>query len=82
MAKENANRVGKERVARRHASCRQAGTPDPVSYVEAVLRKYPVPPDPGTLSCGVASQNAGSDQDQEWTRWGPAAGQARLPCAA
>jgi hypothetical protein len=28
----------------------KAGTPDPISYVEAALRKYPVPPDPATFS--------------------------------
>jgi hypothetical protein len=60
-----------------------AGTPDPISYVEAALRKYPVPPDPRTFSAHDWQRKVqAAIKTKQWARnWGPAPGRhgCRLP---
>jgi hypothetical protein len=60
-----------------------AGTPDPVSYVEAALRKYPVPPDPISFTATDWQRNVqAAIKTKEWPpNWGPAPGKrgCRVP---
>jgi hypothetical protein len=61
----------------------KAGTPDPVSYVEAELRKYPVPPDPASFSLADWQRNVrAAIKTKQWAaNWGPAPGRrgCRVP---
>jgi hypothetical protein len=61
----------------------KAGTPDPVSYVEAALRKYPVPPDPSTFSLTDWQRNLqAAIKTKQWPpNWGPPPGKrgCRVP---
>jgi hypothetical protein len=61
----------------------KAGTPDPISYVEAALRKYPVPPDPSTFTATDWQRNVqAAIKTKQWApNWGPPPGKknCRLP---
>lgn len=60
-----------------------AGTPDPISYVEAALRKYPVPPDPVTFTPTDWQRNVqAAIKTKQWAQnWGPPPGKrgCRVP---
>jgi hypothetical protein len=60
-----------------------AGTPDPISYVEASLRKYPVPPDPVTFTPTDWQRNVqAAIKTKQWAQnWGPPPGKrgCRVP---
>jgi hypothetical protein len=62
----------------------KAGTTDPVSYIEAALRKYPGASRPEhILSWGLAAQSPGCDQNQAVAaELGASARQARVPYSA
>jgi len=72
----------KELLAVLRAAAR-AGTPDPVSYVEAALRKYPIPPDPSTFTVVDWQRNVqAAIKTKQWApNWGPAPGKrgCRVP---
>jgi len=72
----------KELLAAVRAAAR-AGTPDPISYIEATLRKYPSPPDPATFSLDEWQRNVqAAIKTKQWARkWGPPPGKrgCRLP---
>jgi hypothetical protein len=61
----------------------KAGTPDPISYVEAALRKYPVPPDPATFTATDWQRNVqAAIKTKQWAQnWGPPPGKrgCRVP---
>jgi hypothetical protein len=54
----------------------KSGTPDPISYVEAALRDYPVPPDPRTFTATDWQRKVqAAIKTQQWARdWGPPPG--------
>jgi hypothetical protein len=60
-----------------------AGTPDPVSYIEAALRKYPTPPDPVSFTTTDWQRNVqAAIKTKQWpSNWGPAPGKrgCRVP---
>jgi hypothetical protein len=64
-------------------SAASAGTPEPVPYVEAALRKYPVPPDPVTFTPADWQRNVqAAIKTKQWPpNWGPAPGKrgCRVP---
>jgi hypothetical protein len=64
-------------------AAKNAGTPDPISYVEAALRKYPVPPDPVTFTATDWQRNVqAAIKTKQWPpNWGPAPGKrgCRVP---
>lgn len=61
----------------------RAGTPDPVSYIEAALRKYPAPPDPASFTAIDWRRNVqAAIKTKQWPpNWGPAPGKrgCRVP---
>jgi hypothetical protein len=61
----------------------KAGTPEPISYVEAALRKYPVPPDPVTFTPTDWQRNVqAAIKTKQWAQnWGPPPGKrgCRVP---
>lgn len=61
----------------------KAGTPEPISYVEASLRKYPVPPDPVTFTPTDWQRNVqAAIKTKQWAQnWGPPPGKrgCRVP---
>jgi hypothetical protein len=65
----------KELLAAVRAAAR-AGTPEPIKYVEAVLRKYPVPPDPRTFTAADWQRKVqAAIKTRQWARdWGPPPG--------
>jgi hypothetical protein len=75
-------RAKKELLAAIRAAVK-AGTPDPISYVEAALRKYPVPPDPITFSPDDWKRNVqAAINTKQWpSNWGPPPGRrgCRVP---
>lgn len=64
-------------------SAAEAGTPDPVSYIEATLRKYPAPPDPVSFTATDWLRNVqAAIKTKQWPpNWGPAPGKrgCRVP---
>jgi hypothetical protein len=54
----------------------KAGTPDPISYVEAALRDYPVPPDPRTFTATDWQRKVqAAIKTKQWAQdWGPPPG--------
>jgi hypothetical protein len=64
-------------------AAQRAGTPDPVSYVEAALRKYPPPPDPVTFTPTDWQRNVqAAIKTKQWPpNWGPPPGKrgCRVP---
>jgi hypothetical protein len=54
----------------------RAGTPDPISYVEAALRDYPVPSDPRTFTASDWQRKVqAAIKTKKWARdWGPPPG--------
>jgi hypothetical protein len=61
----------------------KAGTPEPISYVEAALREYPVPPDPRTFTAiDWRRKVRAAIKTKQWARdWGPPPGKrgCRVP---
>jgi hypothetical protein len=61
----------------------KAGTPDPVRYVEAALRKYPIPPDPAAFTPTEWQRNVqAAIKTKQWAQnWGPPPGKrgCRVP---
>jgi hypothetical protein len=61
----------------------RAGTADPVSYIEAALRKYPAPPDPASFTATDWQRNVqAAIKTKQWPpNWGPAPGKrgCRVP---
>jgi hypothetical protein len=61
----------------------KAGTPEPISYVEAALREYPLPPDPRTFTATDWQRKVqAAIKTKQWARdWGPPPGKrgCRVP---
>jgi hypothetical protein len=81
--KRTPTRLAKNDLLAAVRAAAKTGTPDPVSYVEAALRKYPAPPNPVTFTRADWQRNIqAAIKTKQWPPdWGPAPGKrgCRVP---